>query len=66
MDYPDIRDAAPGVPVPEALLLDMDGVVADVSGSYREAIRRTAAHFGVEVTPEDIEYTLRVTDVTTT
>ncbi|MGM0574591.1 MAG: TIGR01548 family HAD-type hydrolase [Myxococcota bacterium] len=39
---------------PEALLFDMDGVLADVSGSYREAILRTAAHFGVEVDVEDI------------
>lgn len=34
---------------PQALLLDLDGVVADVSGSYRAAIRATAASFGVEI-----------------
>jgi len=34
---------------PEALLFDMDGVLADVSTSYREAIRLTAAEFGVEL-----------------
>jgi HAD superfamily hydrolase (TIGR01548 family) len=34
---------------PEALLLDLDGVLADVSASYRTAIRRTAARFGVGV-----------------
>ena len=39
---------------PEALLFDMDGVLADVSGSYRETIVRTAAGFGVEVTGEQI------------
>ncbi len=39
---------------PEALLLDLDGVLADVSGSYREAIRATAATFGVALTPADI------------
>lgn len=39
---------------PEALLFDMDGVIVDVSQSYREAIRLTAAHFGVEVTREAI------------
>lgn len=40
---------------PEALLFDMDGVLADVAGSYREAIRRTAAAFGLSVPPEAIE-----------
>ena len=33
---------------PEALLFDMDGVLADVRRSYREAIVRTCAAFGVE------------------
>lgn len=40
---------------PAALLFDMDGVLADVSRSYRRAIVDTAASFGVGVTPEDIE-----------
>lgn len=40
---------------PEALLLDMDGVLADVTGSQIECIRRTAAHFGVPVDIADIE-----------
>lgn len=40
---------------PDALLFDMDGVLADVSGSYREATLRTAKSFGVELRPEDIE-----------
>jgi HAD superfamily hydrolase (TIGR01548 family) len=39
---------------PEALLLDLDGVLADVSGSHREAVRQTAARFGVTVSPEEI------------
>lgn len=39
---------------PDALLLDMDGVVADVSGSYRAAIVATAASFGVELSPADV------------
>jgi histidinol-phosphate aminotransferase len=34
---------------PEALLFDMDGVLADVSGSYHEAIKAAALHFGVSV-----------------
>ena len=33
---------------PDAVLLDMDGVLADVRRSYREAIVRTCASFGVE------------------
>ncbi len=39
---------------PQAILLDMDGVLADVSGSYREAIRRTAASYGVAVGKREI------------
>ncbi len=39
---------------PEALLFDLDGVLADVSGSYREAILQTAAAFGAELSAEDI------------
>lgn len=35
---------------PEALLFDMDGVLADVSVSYRRAILETAASFGEEFT----------------
>lgn len=39
---------------PEALLFDLDGVLADVSGSYRETIRLTAAQFGVTLPPDAI------------
>ncbi len=39
---------------PQALLLDMDGVLADVSGSYRQAIVATARTFGVVLTGEDV------------
>ncbi|MEP6745790.1 MAG: aminotransferase class I/II-fold pyridoxal phosphate-dependent enzyme [Gemmatimonadota bacterium] len=39
---------------PEAILFDMDGVLADVSQSYREAMRLTAAAFGVTVTADEI------------
>lgn len=34
---------------PAALLLDMDGVIADEGESYREAIRLTLAEYGVEI-----------------
>lgn len=41
---------------PEALLFDMDGVLADVSASYRAAITLTAGSYGVVVTPGDIAH----------
>jgi len=39
---------------PEAILFDLDGVLADVSQSYRVAIRETAARFGVTLSGEAI------------
>ena len=39
---------------PDALLFDMDGVLADVRRSYREAIMRTCASFGIQVENRDI------------
>lgn len=39
---------------PQALLLDMDGVIADVSRSYRAAILTTCASFGVEATTAEV------------
>jgi histidinol-phosphate aminotransferase len=39
---------------PEAILFDLDGVLADVADSYRQAIIGAAASYGVEVTPDDI------------
>jgi HAD superfamily hydrolase (TIGR01548 family) len=39
---------------PEALLFDMDGVLADVSGSYRAAIVATARDLGVALTADEI------------
>jgi histidinol-phosphate aminotransferase len=39
---------------PEALLFDMDGVLADVSRSYRRAIVETASSFGVEICHDDV------------
>jgi histidinol-phosphate aminotransferase len=39
---------------PEAILFDMDGVLADVSGSYRRAIVETASSFGVTIGAEDV------------
>jgi histidinol-phosphate aminotransferase len=39
---------------PEAMLFDLDGVLVDVSGSYRQAILQTAEHFGVRLTAADV------------
>lgn len=39
---------------PEALLFDADGVLVDVSGSYRAAILATAHSFGADVTEADV------------
>ena len=39
---------------PEALLFDLDGVLADVSRSYRRTIIATGARFGVTIAPDDI------------
>lgn len=47
-------DALDTALAPEALLLDVDGVIADVSGSYRQAILDTAASFGVPLTRDDV------------
>mmetsp|Transcript_14102 Transcript_14102/g.34479 ORF Transcript_14102/g.34479 Transcript_14102/m.34479 type:complete len:639 (-) Transcript_14102:74-1990(-) len=38
----------------ECLVFDMDGVLVDVSQSYRTAIVQTCAHFGANVTNEDV------------
>jgi len=39
---------------PECILFDMDGVLVDVSASYREAIRLTAKSYGVILQAEEI------------
>ncbi|MAW59546.1 MAG: TIGR01548 family HAD-type hydrolase [Planctomycetes bacterium] len=40
---------------PEALLFDMDGVLADVSQSYRRCVIETARSYGVQVDTETIQ-----------
>ncbi|HWL49764.1 MAG TPA: HAD hydrolase-like protein, partial [Acidimicrobiia bacterium] len=42
---------------PQAVIFDLDGVLADVSGSQVLAVVETARTFGVEVQPSDIEAT---------
>jgi histidinol-phosphate aminotransferase len=49
-----VRHAVHTALAPEALLLDMDGVIADVRQSYRQAILHTTAHYGLPLTPEDV------------
>ncbi len=39
---------------PQALLFDLDGVIADVEDSYRRCVLETAAKFGVQVTREEL------------
>jgi histidinol-phosphate aminotransferase len=52
--YDELVAALEVVLAPQALLFDMDGVLADVTASYRQAIVQTAASFGVVVTPADV------------
>jgi histidinol-phosphate aminotransferase len=53
-DFERLEHALATILEPEALLFDLDGVLADVSESYRRSIVETARAFGVEVTHEDI------------
>jgi histidinol-phosphate aminotransferase len=53
-DFRRLRDGLQAVMAPEALLFDMDGVLADVSRSYRRAILETARAFGETFTPEEV------------
>ena len=46
-----LLDALDATLAPEAVLFDLDGVLADVSGSYRMTIEETAKSFGVELEP---------------
>ncbi len=52
--YARLEHALGSVLAPEAILFDMDGVLADVSKSYRQAIIAAAAGFGVTLSSEDI------------
>jgi len=47
---------------PDAVLFDMDGVLADVRHSYRETIAQTCASFGVSVGQEAISAVKRAGD----
>lgn len=41
-------------PTFKAVLFDMDGVLASVGNSYRQAIVQTGEHFGIKISHEDI------------
>lgn len=54
-DYERLVATLEAVLAPEAIIFDLDGVLADVSQSQTVAIIETARSFGVEVTARDIE-----------
>ncbi len=54
MAYERLRHAIRTIFAPEAILFDLDGVLADVSDSYRSSIIEAACSFGVELTHNDI------------
>jgi HAD superfamily hydrolase (TIGR01548 family) len=49
-----LQTALRTVLAPQALLFDMDGVLADVTRSYREAILNTAKSYGVQLGMPDV------------
>ena len=57
-----LRSALRTVLAPKAILFDLDGVLADVSRSYRAAIIETARSFGVVVSADDIAAVKRAGD----
>ena len=54
-DFARLKQVLKAALAPEALLFDLDGVLVDVSGSYRRSIIETAASFGVAVSGGDID-----------
>ncbi|MEX1125537.1 MAG: aminotransferase class I/II-fold pyridoxal phosphate-dependent enzyme [Acidimicrobiia bacterium] len=54
-DFERLTNTLGAVLSPEAIIFDMDGVLADVSRSQTMAIMETARSFGVDLTPADIE-----------
>lgn len=47
---------------PQALLFDMDGVLADVEASYRRCVVETARSFGLEITRKDLQEAIHAGD----
>ena len=54
-DFERLKRTLTTVLAPEAVLFDLDGVLADVSDSYRRSIIETARSFGVQISQADIE-----------
>jgi histidinol-phosphate aminotransferase len=54
-DFARLTHTLAAVLEPEAIIFDMDGVLADVSRSQTMAILETARSLGLELTPADIE-----------
>jgi HAD superfamily hydrolase (TIGR01548 family) len=50
-----LRTGLERVLAPDAVLFDLDGVLADVEASYRRCVLETAATFGVPITRADLE-----------
>jgi HAD superfamily hydrolase (TIGR01548 family) len=57
-----LTSALDTVLAPQAIVFDLDGVLADVRESQRAAMIATAATYGVTVTMDDIERALRAGD----
>lgn len=53
-DFARLLEALEAVLAPQAILFDLDGVLADVSRSYRETILATVRGYGVSIEPNDI------------
>jgi histidinol-phosphate aminotransferase len=62
--FPRLTSALDTVLAPQAIVFDLDGVLADVRESQRAAMIATAAAWGVSVTMQDIERALRGGDAT--
>ncbi len=54
-DLARLERALAAVLAPRAILFDMDGVLADVSGSYRASIRATVESFGATVDNQEVD-----------
>jgi histidinol-phosphate aminotransferase len=54
LSFEKLKTALKTVLAPRALLLDMDGVLADVSNSYRQTIIDTAQTFGLALSYEEV------------
>jgi len=61
-DFERLTGALDTVLAPQAIVFDLDGVLADVRESQRAAMIATASAYGVSVTMQDIETALRSGD----